>query len=132
MPSYNCKHPTCLILLPSRGYCPKHQQVGDEIEAERQQVYDQKLRSREAKKFYCSLGWNLARTLKLASAPTCQRCSRQWSTDVHHVISVREILSKGLDRSLLTDQNNLQSLCGICHKRIEGRKKRGKSAVNRE
>lgn len=119
MPSFNCRHPTCPALLPARGYCARHQHLAPQEKAERNRDYDQHRRDKDAKRFYDSAAWQRARADKLGANPICERCGREFAAEVHHVIPLRQC-----DDEQRTDPSNLQSLCGGCHKRIEGMRRR--------
>lgn len=123
MPSYRCKHPTCAAILPRPGRCPAHAPAAAVDQAERHRLYDRGRRDRDARAFYSSTAWQLARREKISASPVCEICQADWSKDVHHKLPVRDFPEQRLD------QANLQALCPRCHKRIEAarrlQKKRG-------
>lgn len=116
MPSHRCKHPTCPTLLPSPGFCAKHEALKPQANADRHRGYDQQQRNTEAKAFYSSAGWLKTRAIKLAASPFCEDCQRRYATDVHHKVPVRD------SEALRLAMENLVSLCGVCHKRLEARR----------
>lgn len=86
--------------------------------------YEKHLRNPEAKKFYNSKAWKVARAAKLSAACWCEYvrpgtsepCGRA-AQHVHHVIPVDTCLKS--DRDGLTRQANLMSVCADCHNEIE-------------
>lgn len=63
--------------------------------------------------FYASKSWRSLRAWKLQENPFCERCLPRLviATDVHHRIDV----DRCPDLALAAD--NLESLCGDCHKK---------------
>jgi len=71
--------------------------------------------------------YNKTRAVKLSKVHRCEACGRTVSQlqkigghlETHHVISVERIWLEGLDRGLISDENNLIVLCrckgGGCH-----------------
>jgi 5-methylcytosine-specific restriction protein A len=117
MPSYRCKWPTCCAwVTPQPGYCPSHEDKAPVQSAPRHANYDREQRDEEAKRFYNSAAWLHVRAQRLAENPVCEGCTREWATDVHHKVPVRE------SAVLRLEPTNLVCLCSACHKRIEGRK----------
>ncbi len=66
--------------------------------------------------------WLKLRKWKITSDPLCEECLRQGYTteaeEVHHIVAF-----KGLDDPLRLDWDNLESLCGDCHKVKTGARK---------
>jgi 5-methylcytosine-specific restriction protein A len=116
MPSYRCKHPTCVKIIDHPGRCEAHQQSAPADNAERHRAYDRDRRNQDARAFYASAAWKVARLEKLAANPICEICQRNWSRDVHHKRPVRDF------PDLRLEQSNLQALCPRCHKSLEARK----------
>jgi 5-methylcytosine-specific restriction protein A len=115
MPCYQCRHTLCTRLLSTPGYCPLHAYLAP-LKKETDKHYDQTRRDPEAKKFYNSRAWKIARASKLAAAPVCERCRRSFATEVHHDIPLSELPADDARRTAL---DNLRSLCKPCHSRIE-------------
>jgi 5-methylcytosine-specific restriction protein A len=120
MPSYRCKWPNCRAYVPRSGsYCQDHEQHGREARADRDRYYDQHLRDEDARRFYNSKAWELAREKKLATTPICERCNREWARHVHHKKPLKFCTVE--ER---TAQSNLKSLCHPCHNEEEAEAKR--------
>jgi 5-methylcytosine-specific restriction protein A len=124
MPSYPCRWPTCTAYVPHYGYCPDHQQHQRKARREIHRYYDQHNRNDESKKFYNSSAWKRARGIQLAAHPVCRRCTREWSTTVHHIIPLDECTPEQR-----VDQDNLFACCASCHSEIEAEVKRTKGQV---
>jgi 5-methylcytosine-specific restriction protein A len=112
VPSYPCRVPLCTSYVAARGdYCAEHVGQRQHARRERDRFYDAHRRDPGAKQFYDSAAWQRARATKLAAAPVCERCQREWARHVHHVRKVRDCTTTA-ER---TDQANLKSLCPPCH-----------------
>jgi 5-methylcytosine-specific restriction protein A len=70
-------------------------------------------RPNAAQRGYCSERWKRLRVMVLARDPVCVVCGRNAATDADHIIPKRE---GGIDAL-----ENLQGLCGTCHRRKTGR-----------
>jgi 5-methylcytosine-specific restriction protein A len=119
VPSFNCRHPTCNVVLPARGWCARHEPQAKVAKAARHVRYDQTRRDREAKRFYDSAAWRRARKAKLAERPWCEVCRRAWAEAVHHDKPLAECTEEEK-----TAQANLVSTCAPCHSTIEARRRR--------
>lgn len=122
MPSYVCLHPTCPTYLKERGYCDKHASEGKQERSARTNHYDKYRRDLSAKKFYNSLEWKHpeygARSIKLRTAPVCERCETVFAEHVHHL----EPIDKYPDKRLI--QSNLIACCVGCHNILEAETRR--------
>ena len=118
MPSYNCKHGTCMTLLAQPGYCQSHAHHAPQRNPERDRIYDREKRDKEAARFYSSLNWQTTRRHKLAMTPVCERCRAHFATEVHHLVGVTESVE------LRTEMMNLMACCHRCHMQIEAQKRR--------
>jgi 5-methylcytosine-specific restriction protein A len=115
MPSFPCKHGTCINYVAKRGeYCPAHAQSGKQERAERDRFYDRHQRDPDARKFYASPAWLAARRIKLAHNPTCERCEQVFAQHVHHRIPLKRCRPEQR-----TSQRNLMAVCAACHNQIE-------------
>ncbi len=121
MPSYCCKHPTCSVYLPERGYCERHADQGKRAKAATDWLYEQQKRSPAYRKFINSAGWERARRIKLASTPWCERCLTAFADHVHHTIPVDEAT---YDERI--DQKLLKSVCRTCHATEESELRRAR------
>lgn len=119
MPSYPCKHPTCTTYTAKRGdYCPAHQGQGPQARRERDRLYDKHRRDPDARAFYNSNAWKLARQTALANNPVCVRCSAAWAVHVHHRIPLKRCTP---EQRLA--QSNLAPVCVQCHNTLEAEAK---------
>lgn len=70
--------------------------------------------------YYDSKAWKVLRDYQLKIKPLCERCLEKGkvtaAVHVHHVIPFLSGLTKADKIRLLTDPNNLQSLCYECHR----------------
>ena len=112
MPSFVCRHPTCNVYLPARGYCPAH--AADAKTNHPGKFYDQHVRDPAAVKFYHSAEWKRAREIKLGETPWCERCVSAAAAHVHHIKPLRECAP-----AERIAQENLLSLCLPCHNQTE-------------
>lgn len=112
MPSFVCKHPTCNVYLPARGYCAAH--AADAKTNRPAQFYDKYIRDPEAKRFYNSAEWKRAREIKLGTTPWCERCVSVAAAHVHHVRPLKDCTP-----AERIAQDNLESVCLPCHNTIE-------------
>lgn len=124
MPSHNCKHPTCAVILPQRGYCAAHAHLAPPSpEQEKQRRYDQTNRDPRSKAFYDSAAWQRARAAQLAHHPLCQRDGcRKLAEQVHHIRPVKEV--RDTEPRLLFAGENLLSVCAQCHVQLEAEARR--------
>ena len=118
MPSFACKHPTCLRFGAKPGYCAEHAKHAPKRRPQerlmRDRFYDQHQRDRDAKAFYNSKAWQLARAIRLAEHPVCEQCGIDWARHVHHVIPLRKCTD-----SQKLDQDSLRAVCPCCHNTLE-------------
>jgi 5-methylcytosine-specific restriction protein A len=113
VPSHPCRWPTCTAYVPTYGYCADHAGKATAVRREDRRHYDKHRRDPDAKRFYDSAAWQVARKLKLAEDPVCERCGAAWSRHVHHVKPLKPHPELRLDR------RNLMAVCPPCHNEIE-------------
>lgn len=103
-----CGEPGCRTLVRS-GRCPEHR-----LEAAR-------ARGTTKERGYDSRCWKKVRIMKLARQHLCEDCAIEGivteATQVHHIVAIRDNPRKRLQIE------NLKSLCGPCHERIEAAKR---------
>lgn len=76
-------------------------------------TYDSTNRNHEAKRFYNSAKWKMAREKVInRDGGICQQCKREGRTELFNVVDhIKEISDGGS----LTDKDNLECLCHSCH-----------------
>ena len=121
MTSFACAFPSCNKPVTVRGaFCAEHTVTGKQMRARANAFYDQHQRNPEAKAFYNSKPWKIARETKMAEHPICQRCGEAWGEHVHHVIPLAECTDEQK-----VAQDNLRVLCQPCHNTEEAEIARG-------
>ena len=107
-PKRPCSFPGCPKLTSGR-FCDEHAKV----EAKRYEKYD---RSPEIKKRY-GAAWRAIRDRYIAAHPLCEICKQNGkltpAEEVHHILP----LSQGGTHA----EENLMSLCKVCHSEITAR-----------
>jgi len=106
----------------SRQYCLRHHAEWNAKEKVRKEQYQRKKRfedpqEKERHAFYKSARWRALRAIHLADEPLCRECGEP-ARVVDHI----ERISIGGERY---DQNNLQSLCDLCHNAKRSEESRG-------
>lgn len=107
-----CRRPGCSALVEA-GYCTEHQvqPAATADRARKQRLYDQ-ARGSSAERGY-DARWQRLRKMVLAEEPLCRECLSsgriEAASDVDHIVAKR--------RGGTDDRENLQGLCGTCHKR---------------
>ena len=104
LPKIPCRAPGCGAVV-ERGYCTRHQPAAGTKRYER-------ARGGSAERGY-DWQWRRFRAsfLSLAENVLCRDCGREHSTDVHHVLKLRE------RPDLKLDPSNCLALCHRCHSR---------------
>lgn len=104
-PKRPCSFPGCPKLTDGR-FCEEH----GKVEAKRYEKYD---RTPEMKKRY-GRTWKRIRDRHIAAFPLCEMCKRKGlvtpAEEVHHI--------KPLAQGGTNDEENLMSLCKVCHSEI--------------
>lgn len=90
-----------LVYDSDERYCPEHK-------AQHQAEYDARRGSAASRGYDAQ--WQKAQREYLDEHPVCQRCGREPSALVHHIVSKRQ---GGSD-----DPINLVALCRLCHARV--------------
>jgi 5-methylcytosine-specific restriction protein A len=98
-----CATPRCPALV-TKGHCPTHSRQRE------QQRYNVDVR-----KWYHTAQWKLLRNIVLGEQPVCVDCQKAPSTEVDHKVPHRG------SYSLFWDRQNLQGMCGTCHRRKTAR-----------
>ena len=107
-PKRPCSFPDCPHLTHGR-FCDEHAKA----EAKRYERYD---RSPEVKKRY-GRAWQVIRDRYISEHPLCEVCKRNGkltpAEEVHHI--------KPLSQGGTNAEDNLMSLCKVCHSEITAR-----------
>ena len=107
-PKRPCSFPGCPHLTHGR-FCDEHAKA----EAKRYERYD---RSPEVKKRY-GRAWQVIRDIYISEHPLCEVCKRNGkltpAEEVHHI--------KPLSQGGTNAEDNLMSLCKVCHSEITAR-----------
>jgi 5-methylcytosine-specific restriction protein A len=102
-----CNYPGCNELIPpSERYCPRHKKKQDK-------PFSSAIRFNET--LYHTTQWRKLRATILKEQPACFKCGISGSEsklEVHHIIPPRG------NEELFFDENNLVSVCPVCHKII--------------
>lgn len=61
--------------------------------------------------FYQTPEWAVMRVMVLTEEPWCRECKTELSTEVDHIIDIKD------RQDLAMERNNLQGLCKGCHSR---------------
>ena len=119
MPKKICSGDGCNNLVRmSESRCPMCQSQKYLDKSEHNRKYDEIVRDPVTVKFYRSTSWKTVRRYVLnRDNNLCQHCLRdnvvKSAELVHHIIELKEDISKGLDPS------NCISVCKACHNKIE-------------
>lgn len=102
------------LVKPPEKYCNQHKHIEEKKKKERNKFYDRYKRNSQAKAFYNSNEWKIARRFILnRDAHLCQECLKQGritkADTVHHIIELNQDWSKRLEIT------NLESICRKCH-----------------
>ena len=116
-----CRWPGCPALLPASGYCPRHAARGAALDVERSAAAARPRRRTDADRLRSSAAWQRLRAEVRRDEPVCQRCRREFSAEVHHVVPVDVDPGRSLDRA------NLRALCRACHEVEEREIARGRT-----
>jgi 5-methylcytosine-specific restriction protein A len=102
-----CNSPGCNELIPpTERYCPRHKK-------EPGKPFSSAIRFNE--ELYHTSQWRKLRATILKEQPNCSKCGISGSEsklEVHHIIPPRG------NEELFFDENNLVSVCPVCHKII--------------
>lgn len=118
-PMKPCKHPGCRKISPD-GYCDEHKKIRDKKYRNNQ---DNK-RLGASERGY-NWNWHKVRKMKLNKDPLCERCKKEKkvvvATLVHHK-----------DRNPKNNiEENLESLCVICHEEEHKEDRKGDKALQK-
>ena len=76
----------------------------------------------QSAKYYNSKAWKTLRNLYIREHPLCELCLKEGKTtpaeEIHHIVPILTGLTAQQRWTLLTDKNNLMSLCSKHHKEI--------------
>ncbi|WMT43490.1 HNH endonuclease [Paenibacillus sp. D2_2] len=105
-------------MLTDGKYCDDHANLAQDDTTTRNRLYDKQVRNQDAKKFYNSKEWIVARAQRLRiDKGLCQECLREKrikSADmVHHTKPIRD------NWELRLSIKHLESLCNSCHGKID-------------
>lgn len=111
-----CKYPGCPKTADESGYCKNHQQLGIQLEKNRNKVENirmrvERLRQKDAicKRFKNTQRWKKLKKTILERYPVCYKCGATENLEVHHIIPHRG------SPDLFFDKDNLVVLCRSCH-----------------
>jgi 5-methylcytosine-specific restriction protein A len=109
-----CNYPGCDTLIEqSERYCANHKR-------EPAEPFSGAVRFNEA--LYKTSLWRSLRKKILKEQPHCSRCGSTENLQVHHIVPPRG------NEELFFDENNLVTVCAVCHRVITNHeiRKRGK------
>jgi 5-methylcytosine-specific restriction protein A len=109
-----------MLIQYDSKYCDKHLFILEEKKSKANHYYNNIIRNTEENKkftdFYKTKSWLSLRKLFAIKNPLCEICLDNGTIKtveiVHHKIEIRKDFSRRLD------ENNLQSVCKVCHNKI--------------
>ena len=117
-----CAYPGCRRAVPlDETYCDAHKSKAEEMEKLRKKRSDQRRLRNKGSASSRGYGrqWQALRNRFIAQHPYCVECMKQgrltFAQEVDHITPHRG------DPRLLYDEDNLQSLCKVCHSRKTAR-----------
>jgi 5-methylcytosine-specific restriction protein A len=104
MKRYICREAGCDTLLDNPGYCEKHKR-----EKENNRIpFKNAVRSNEG--LYNTNRWKKLRAEHLKEQDYCVYCGSSKDLEVDHIMPPRG------DEDLFYSSENLQTICGVCHR----------------